>query len=124
MGFLPQKIDIKYKIYSIIEDIEEMYKNISVVGSLFEEIEKNLKFFVERRETHSKSKFPLLNKYLVIADILELIKKVTLIKIGSIVLIVIIQVLYVKKIFNHKGNKSEAGGYEMNPFNKDPQYGL
>lgn len=33
-----------------------MYNNINIIGFIFEEIEKNLKFFVERKETHSKSK--------------------------------------------------------------------
>ena len=33
-----------------------MYKNVTVIGYMFEEIEKNLKFFVERRDTHTKSK--------------------------------------------------------------------
>lgn len=38
------------------ETIDEVYKNITVVGYLFEEIEKNMKFFVERREIHAESK--------------------------------------------------------------------
>ena len=38
------------------ETIDEVYKNITVVGYLFEEIEKNMKFFVERREVHAESK--------------------------------------------------------------------
>lgn len=33
-----------------------MYKNVTIIGYHFEEIEKNMKFYVERRETHSKSK--------------------------------------------------------------------
>lgn len=39
------------------EAIDEIYRNITVVGYLFEEIEQNLKYFVERREIHSQSKF-------------------------------------------------------------------
>ena len=35
---------------------DEMYKNVTVIAYMFEEIEKNLKYFVERRDTHTKSK--------------------------------------------------------------------
>lgn len=38
------------------EVFEEMYKNVTIIGYMFEEIEKNLKYFVERRDIHSKSK--------------------------------------------------------------------
>lgn len=41
-----------------------MYKNVTIIGYMFEEIEKNLKYFVERRDIHAKSK--LVIKYLYI----------------------------------------------------------
>jgi len=38
------------------ETFDNLYKNLTEVGSLFEEIDKNMKFFNERRDVHSKSK--------------------------------------------------------------------
>ena len=44
------------------ESIDEIYRNITEVGYLFEEIEQSLKYFVERREVHSQSK-PKINNF-------------------------------------------------------------
>jgi hypothetical protein len=38
------------------ETFDDVFKNLTEVGSLFEEIDKNMKFFHERRDVHSKSK--------------------------------------------------------------------
>ena len=35
---------------------EEMNKNITFISEQFEEIETNLKFYAERRQSHNKSK--------------------------------------------------------------------
>ena len=34
---------------------EEMNKNITYISEIFEEIETNLKFYAERRQTHNRS---------------------------------------------------------------------
>lgn len=38
------------------EVFDDMYKNVTLIGLMYEEIENNLKFFIERREIHSNSK--------------------------------------------------------------------
>ena len=42
-----------------------MYRNVTTIGYMFEEIEKNLKFFVERRDTHTKSKINFIKIFII-----------------------------------------------------------
>lgn len=43
------------------EVFDDMFKNVTLIGLMYEEIENNLKFFIERREIHSNSKIILIS---------------------------------------------------------------
>lgn len=91
-----------------------MYKNVTLIGYYFEEIEKNMKFYVERRETHSKSK--LLK--LVITEIINTIQNITLFKVATIFTISLLQILLIRKFFGRSG-KHTSKSIEGNPFKQD-----
>ncbi len=68
---------------------DDIYKNITQVSYLFEEIEKNLNFYIERKETHSK----------LINDIINLIQKLSFYKILIIFFLAILQIYIIKHFF-------------------------
>ena len=70
-----------------------MYKNLTMVSLLFEEIERNMKFFIERRETHSK----------ILMHIISIIKSLSVYKILVIILVSISQIYLITKLFRGKG---------------------
>ncbi len=89
---------------------EEIYKNVTTVSYLFEEIERNLKYYVERKETHAK----------IIEDVIALIGKLTFYKIFIILLITCLQIFLIRKFFksdkqinytNIPNDKVEKGVY-------------
>ena len=65
-----------------------MYKNITVMSYLFEEIDKNMKYYIERRETHIK----------IISDIINTVKQMTIYKGGIILAIFIIQIIILRRL--------------------------
>jgi hypothetical protein len=71
------------------EVLDDIYKNITQVSYLFEEIEKNLNFYIERKDTHSK----------LINDIINLIQKLSFYKILIIILLAILQIYIIKHFF-------------------------
>ncbi len=74
------------------EQFEEMYKNVTIISYLFEEIEKNLKFYVDRRETHTK----------LINDIIAIVQNITFYKVLIMVLLCFFQVFLIRKLFSNK----------------------
>lgn len=79
-----------------------------MVSYLFEEIEKNLKFYVERRETHAK----------IITDIITTVRKMTVYKVMIIILLSAMQIYFIRKFFSNK--KVDLNIYSStNPFSDD-----
>jgi hypothetical protein len=79
------------------DKLEEMYKNVTVISYMFEEIERNLKFYAERKEIHSK----------IITEVVDLIQKLAVYKIGIIVLLAFLQVFIIQKFFK-RNDKQES----------------
>ena len=69
-----------------------MYKNVTNVSYLFEEIEKYLKFFADRKGTHEK----------IIKDAINTINKANIYKILIIVLFSFLQIILIKKLFKRR----------------------
>jgi hypothetical protein len=80
-----------------------MYKNVTTISLLFEEIDKNMKFFIERRETHSK----------ILTHIISTVKSLSIYKIIVILLVGFSQILLIFKLF--KGKRIEIS----DPFNNN-----
>ena len=74
-----------------------MYKNVTVISLLFEEIDKNMKFFIERRETHSK----------ILNHIISIVKSLSFYKIIVIIMVSISQIYLITKLF--KGRRIDIG---------------
>jgi hypothetical protein len=81
-------------LLSIAKDevMEDMYKNVTNVSYLFEEIEKNLKFYAERKETHAT----------ILKDAMNTVQKVNIYKISIIILISLLQIFFIKKLFKSR----------------------
>lgn len=69
-----------------------MYKNVTTISLLFEEIDKNMKFFIERRETHSK----------ILNHIISTVKSLSVYKIIVIIMVSISQIFLITKLFRGK----------------------
>ena len=65
-----------------------MYKNVTVMSYLFEEIDKNMKYYVERRETHTK----------IISNLIDTVKQMTYYKGGIILTIFIVQIMILRRL--------------------------
>ena len=78
-----------------------MYKNVTIISLLLEEIDKNMKFFIERRETHSK----------IINHIISIVKSLSVYKIIVIIMVSISQIYLITKLF--KGRRVDTS----DPFN-------
>ena len=78
-----------------------MYKDITIVSLLFEEIERNLKFFIERRETHTK----------ILMHIVSIVRSLSVYKIMVILLVSLSQIFLIMKLF--RGKRIDI----HNPFN-------
>jgi len=87
------------------EVIEDVYKNVTNVSYLFEEIEKYLKFYAERKGTHEK----------IIYDAINTINKANIYKILIIVLFSFLQIFLVKKLFKRRDYSKK---YNYNDVNK------
>lgn len=85
----------------LLEVFEDMYKNVTTISLLFEEIDKNMKFFIERRETHSK----------ILNHIISIVKSLSVYKIVVIIVVSISQIYLITKLF--KGKRVDIG----DPFN-------
>jgi hypothetical protein len=84
------------------EKFDEMYKDITVVSTLFEEIERNLKFYSQRKEIHSK----------IISEVVDLIQKLAVYKIGIILILSFIQVFIIQKFFTNCEKVTTRGKYQ------------
>lgn len=69
-----------------------MYKNVTIISLLFEEIDKNMKFFIERRETHSK----------ILSHIISIVKSLSIYKIIVILLVSVSQIYLITNLFKRK----------------------
>jgi len=78
-----------------------MYKNVTIISLLFEEIDKNMKFFIERRETHSK----------ILTHIISIVKSLSIYKIIVIILVSVSQIYLITNLF--KGKRIDV----VDPFN-------
>lgn len=83
-------------IISVAKDdaLTDMNKNVTVISYLFEEIEKNLKFYVERRDIHSK----------FTNEVINILEQVTFFKILIFSLFSLFQVYLIRKLFAKKIN--------------------
>lgn len=79
---------------------EDMYKNVTTISLLFEEMDKHLKFFIERRETHSK----------ILNHIISIVRSLSVYKIIVIIMVSISQIYLITKLF--KGKRVDI----INPF--------
>ena len=82
-----------------------MYKNITMVSLLFEEIERNMKFFIERRETHSK----------ILLHIISIVRSLSVYKILVIIVVSISQIYLITKLF--RGRRIDLN----NPFSENEE---
>jgi hypothetical protein len=85
------------------EKFDEMYKDLTVVSTLFEEIERNLKFYSQRKEIHSR----------IISEVIELIQKLAVYKIGIIFILSFVQVFIIQKFFNNCDKVNNSGKYQI-----------
>lgn len=85
------------------EKFDEMYKDLTVVSTLFEEIERNLKFYSQRKEIHST----------IISEVIELIQKLAVYKIGIILILSFVQVYIIQKFFNNCDKVNNRGKYQI-----------
>ena len=69
--------------------IDDIYNKVKDVSYLFEVIEKNIKFFIERKETHKN----------IINDVLNTVHKVNIYKIIIILILSLLQIFIIKKLF-------------------------
>jgi hypothetical protein len=74
------------------ENFHEMKKDVTDISFMFEELEKNIKFIVDRRNKHT----------MIINDILSSLRSITLFKIFIILLVSIMQIFLIQKFFSFK----------------------
>jgi Zn/Cd-binding protein ZinT len=67
----------------------EIYKNVTTLSYLFEEMDKNMKYYAERRTTHSK----------IVHDIIATVKEMSLYKMIIMFLVFSIHIYLLKKFF-------------------------
>jgi hypothetical protein len=78
-------------IINLVKDgkIGDLNKNLTALSYLFEEIDKNLKYYTERRTIHSK----------IIHDIISTVKRMSMYKILIMFMIFLVHVYLLKKFF-------------------------
>jgi hypothetical protein len=91
---------IIYKLFKL-DIIEEMYKNVTTISYLFEEIEKNLKYLFKREDTYSN----------LLSNIASTVQNLTICKILVIILLTGIQILFLKKLFWNDDNTKTHFNY-------------
>ena len=78
-----------------------MKSDVVAISDTFEEIEKNIRFIMDRRNSHTN----------IINDIISAIKQMTIFKIFIIIAVSLMQIFLIKNFL--KGNKI---AYGQNPF--------
>jgi hypothetical protein len=81
------------------ENLHEMKKDVSDITLMFEEMEKNVKFIMDRRNKHSA----------VITDIGYSIRHITYLKIAVVILVSLLQVFLIHRFFG--GSKKTSMSY-------------
>ena len=76
-----------------------------MVSLLFEEIERNMKFFIERRETHTK----------ILLHIISIVRSLSVYKILVIIVVSISQIYLITKLF--RGRRIDLN----NPFSENEE---
>ncbi len=84
------------------ENIHDMKKDVADITLMFEEMEKNIKFIMDRRNKHT----------MVINDIGSSIKHISYFKIVVVVLVSLLQVFLIGKFLG--GSKKNSVGYSTN----------
>lgn len=82
------------------QNLHEMKKDVTDITLMFEEMEKNIRFIMDRRNKHS----------LVINDIIQSIKRISYLKILVVIMVSLLQVFLIHKFFGN-GNKSSLPSY-------------
>jgi hypothetical protein len=77
-----------------------MKKDVTEIAILFEDMENNIRFIMDRRNKH----------YQIIVDIIESVKNITGVKIIVVCIISLLQIFLIRKFFN---NSKKIG---LNPF--------
>ena len=92
------------KQYQLVndEDIEIVYKNITTISHLFNEIEDNLKFDIEKRDSHYKSS----------NDFFRLINLLSISKIVSLILVSVFEIFLIARLLS----KTSFADIFRNPF--------
>jgi ABC-type uncharacterized transport system permease subunit len=83
-----------------IENIHQMKEEVTRIATMLETIEGNVRFTMDRRNTH----------YNLISDLTEGIKAITFFKVLSIIFVSIIQIMIIARFFK---NSKKVG---LNPF--------
>ena len=92
------------KQYQLVndEDIDIVYKNITTISHLFNEIEDNLKFDIEKRDSHYKSS----------NDFFRLINLLSISKIVSLILVSVFEIFLIARLLS----KTSFADIFRNPF--------
>lgn len=84
------------------KEVKQMYEHVVELKTLFQDFEKNFKFLVDRRNSHTG----------ILEDIVHSIKNLTFLKICIIALLSLFQVLVIQKFFGpDKRVSSVKGGF-------------
>jgi hypothetical protein len=71
--------------------MEEMYKNVTTISYLFEQVEKNLKYYAERRTTHTR----------IIHEIISTVKEMSMYKMTIMLVIFLIHIYMLRRFFTN-----------------------
>ncbi len=88
------------------QNLHEMKKDVTDITYMFEEMEKNIRFIMDRRSKHS----------IVIGDIVTSIRHISYLKILVVVLVSLLQVFLIHKFFGGKKSSSSLGYPNTNVF--------
>ena len=86
------------------EELDLMYRNITTISVLFDEIEQNLKYDIEKRDTHYKNT----------NDFFGLINKLSISKILGIIILSAFEIYLLKRILSQ--TKASFSDIFQNPF--------
>lgn len=96
----------KEQQYNLVkeEELDLMYRNITTISVLFDEIEQNLKYDIEKRDTHYKNT----------NDFFGLINKLSISKILGIIILSAFEIYLLKRILSQ--TKASFSDIFQNPF--------
>jgi hypothetical protein len=86
-------------IFNYLENLHEMKKDVTEIALLFEDIEQNVRFTMDRRNKHNT----------LATDFVESLKHITIFKVMVVLLISFLQVWLIKRFYT---NSRKVG----NPF--------